>query len=304
MPNLVFRNFKVVDYNQSPSSLELRIPNGGEELRANEKMPILWNSDNVDTIGISFSSNNGKSWTPIVDKIANTNKYLWTVPNIPSDSCLIKLFSSSDKTVYDISDSVFKISEALNLSINLISPNGGEVFVVDSTAEISWTSENIEYVKIYYSINNGMVWQDLVSRPANQGKYKWHIPNKKSDSCKIKITALNNEEIFAISDSCFVITDLVGITKNNLRSDFSLSQNYPNPFNPDTKIEYYIPVKEFVELSVYNVLGQKITTLVNDIKTAGLHTINFNAGNLSSGMYFYKITAGDFSSLRTMILLK
>jgi hypothetical protein len=85
---------------------------------------------------------------------------------------------------------------------------------------------------------------------------------------------------------------------------YELSQNYPNPFNPSTSIQFTIPEAGFVTLKVYNMLGQEIRSLVSGIKEAGSHTIQFNADNLNSGLYLYKIEAGSFTQVRKMTLLK
>lgn len=85
---------------------------------------------------------------------------------------------------------------------------------------------------------------------------------------------------------------------------FALEQNYPNPFNPSTVIKYSIPVDSRVELSIFNVLGEKVATLVNDLQKAGSYEINFDASKLSSGVYLYKIEAGSFVSVKKMILAK
>ncbi|MFN3693685.1 MAG: T9SS type A sorting domain-containing protein, partial [Ignavibacterium sp.] len=85
---------------------------------------------------------------------------------------------------------------------------------------------------------------------------------------------------------------------------FSLEQNYPNPFNPSTTIQYSIGSKQFVRLKVYDVLGNEIITLVNEEKPAGTYSLEFNALNFSSGIYYYKITAGNFSQTRKMICIK
>ena len=85
---------------------------------------------------------------------------------------------------------------------------------------------------------------------------------------------------------------------------FVLNQNYPNPFNPSTIISYSIPSEGKVTIKIYNVLGQEIKTLINRTETAGNHQIIFNAGNLSSGIYLYRIQAGDYTQTKKMILLK
>lgn len=85
---------------------------------------------------------------------------------------------------------------------------------------------------------------------------------------------------------------------------YSLSQNYPNPFNPTTAINYAIPVDGMVTLTIFNSLGEKIRVLVNEVQQAGHYSINFDATQLTSGLYFYKIEAGNFSSVKKMMLLK
>lgn len=97
---------------------------------------------------------------------------------------------------------------------------------------------------------------------------------------------------------------VTGVEKNTSPDNFSLEQNYPNPFNPGTKINYSIKENSFVTLKVFDVLGNEISILVNEEKPAGNYSIDFNAKSLSNGIYFYSITAGDFSSVKKMILLK
>ncbi|MCZ2267436.1 MAG: T9SS type A sorting domain-containing protein [Ignavibacteriales bacterium] len=86
--------------------------------------------------------------------------------------------------------------------------------------------------------------------------------------------------------------------------DFSLSQNYPNPFNPSTTIGFQLEEINFVTLKIYDVLGNEIATLLNEEKLAGTYDIEFNSTGLSSGIYFYKLQAGDFVQSKKMILLK
>ena len=87
-------------------------------------------------------------------------------------------------------------------------------------------------------------------------------------------------------------------------NEFMLSQNYPNPFNPTTKIKYSISQPSQVSIKVYNSLGKEIETLINEYKTAGTYEIFFDAGNISSGVYFYRIVSGNYSETNKMILLK
>lgn len=85
---------------------------------------------------------------------------------------------------------------------------------------------------------------------------------------------------------------------------FMMKQNYPNPFNPTTSIAYQIPVSGFVSLKIYDILGKEVATLVQEMKDAGSYAATWDASELSSGIYFYRITAGRFSSIKKMILMK
>ncbi len=97
-----------------------------------------------------------------------------------------------------------------------------------------------------------------------------------------------------------------GITdeQNKIPSEYSLNQNYPNPFNPTTTIKYSIPKTSNVELKVFDILGSEVAELVNEEKPAGNYTVNFNASRLPSGIYFYRIEAGKFTTTKKLILLK
>jgi hypothetical protein len=94
-----------------------------------------------------------------------------------------------------------------------------------------------------------------------------------------------------------------------LPAEFALAQNYPNPFNPSTTIEYQLPLSSAVNLTVYNITGERISELVNEVKPAGYYSVNFSSANLSSGFYIYRITIAEasgrsFTSSRKMLIVK
>jgi hypothetical protein len=110
-------------------------------------------------------------------------------------------------------------------------------------------------------------------------------------------------------------TDVTELPVGNLPKSFELYQNYPNPFNPTTTIRYQIPNvgtqpstqmagKYIVSLRMYNLLGQEIATLVNEARSAGRYEARFDASNLASGIYFYRLSAGSFTITKAMLLLK
>jgi subtilisin-like proprotein convertase family protein len=115
-------------------------------------------------------------------------------------------------------------------------------------------------------------------------------------------------------DSGYLVQWCVTIQYDNLLANgnngslipqaFSLKQNYPNPFNPSTRITYELPKAEIVKLVVYDILGKEIVVLQNGFKPAGTHIIEYDASNLASGVYFYRIEAGEFTDVKKMLLVK
>ena len=92
--------------------------------------------------------------------------------------------------------------------------------------------------------------------------------------------------------------------QGNILLSFKLYQNYPNPFNPVTSIDYTVPKSNFVTLRVYNLLGEEVSTLVNEVKQSGKYEVKFNGSDLTSGVYFYQMKAGNFSDTKKFILMK
>jgi hypothetical protein len=86
--------------------------------------------------------------------------------------------------------------------------------------------------------------------------------------------------------------------------DYSLAQNYPNPFNPTTNISYSLKATGNVRLSVFDLLGREVATVVNGVQSVGEHQVSFNAANLGSGIYFYRLQAGNTVMTKKMMLLK
>jgi len=116
---------------------------------------------------------------------------------------------------------------------------------------------------------------------------------------------------WAVSDECTILhTTNGGVTfvdDDNPRRTAThdlLQQNYPNPFNPNTTIKYELPKSSVVKLSVYDMLGREISVLINDRRDAGVHEVKFDGSNLASGVYVYRLTAGDFVQSKKLVILK
>jgi uncharacterized delta-60 repeat protein len=121
---------------------------------------------------------------------------------------------------------------------------------------------------------------------------------------KIVLTGNSNGNFATIRVNASSISAIEELTNIESPRDFFLKQNYPNPFNPVTSIQYAISSTQFVTLKVYDLLGREIATLVDEEKPVGTYELNWNAINLPSGVYFYQLQAGEYSSVKKMILLK
>jgi len=107
------------------------------------------------------------------------------------------------------------------------------------------------------------------------------------------------------SDS-FTVDLLTGISakKTNIPNRYDLSQNYPNPFNPSTTIEFDLPKTSEVSLKVFNILGEKVATLLSGSLLSGSHSVEWDASNLASGVYLYRLQAGTYVEIRKMVLMR
>lgn len=192
-------------------------------------------------------------------------------------------------------------------SVAVQSPNGGEVWVVGETEDITWTGVNLNEVKIELSTNNGTDWTTLEESAPNTGTYSWTVAAQdSSDQCLIRITNVENGYVFDVSDDVFTIDIVSGMneTQNQLPTEFGLYQNYPNPFNPATSIKYAVPQTSLVTIKVYDLTGQEVVSLVNEVKEAGIYDLEFDAQNLASGIYLYRMIAGNFIAVKKLNVLK
>ena len=192
-------------------------------------------------------------------------------------------------------------------SLTVQSPNGGEVWLVGETEEITWTDVNVYDVKIELSADNGSNWTTIAESTPNTGTYSWIVEAQdSSDQCLIRITNVDDGLVYDASDAVFTIDIVTSVEElqEDIPTEFNLSQNYPNPFNPVTLIKYQIPNTSHVSIKLYDLTGQEVALLVNEVKEVGTYEIKFDASNLASGVYLYRMVAGDFTSARKFNLLK
>jgi hypothetical protein len=160
-------------------TLTVTAPNGGEHLEIGSKYTVTWTSSGVtDTIRIRFSADGGNNWGKIADNLANSGSWTWTVPNLDSSNCLIRINAiNTDGLPADASNNTFTVGEGGGVPyISLTSPNGGETLVGNTIHSIRWTGSK-EYNSIDIEYYNGSSWNVIVQGAADDGKYDWTVPN-------------------------------------------------------------------------------------------------------------------------------
>jgi hypothetical protein len=139
------------------------------------------------------------------------------------------------------------------------------------------------------------------------GKIILHEGNGIASLTGIVYYSFNQYKFVPRTDADFVGVVFTGVAERTgagIPGAFELSQNYPNPFNPSTTIRYAIPATGMTTLKIFNILGQEVATLVNEVQTAGVYAVRFDASSLASGLYFFRIQSGSFSQVKKMVLVK
>ena len=276
----------------------------------------------LDASGIFKSTNSGVNWTSSFTYGLNTNatSFLIDGSNV--------FFGTFNQGIYRSTDNGMNWAQANNGLSNL----NVRCFTFTSNFIIAGTSGS----GIFLSTNNGDTWgrvadaglTDLniwtilcidnsifagtssgVFLSTNEG-INWNKANTGLKHVSIFSLTVNNGYLYAGTGGSAVwrrplsemITDVEDV--NQVPNHFALEQNYPNPFNPSTKISWQAPVGSWQTLKVYDVLGNEVSTLVNEYKPAGDYEIEFSATNLPSGVYFYRLEAGTISETKKLILLK
>lgn len=194
-------------------------------------------------------------------------------------------------------------------ALAVLSPNGGEDWPVGSTRNITWSATNVDRIEISYRTAPGEGWRRIVQNAdASLGSFAWLVPNTPTTQARVRVMDRTTGTVVDSSDNDFTISGTTAVAEGGIPTKFELKQNYPNPFNPATQISYGLPSEAFVTLKVFNMIGQEIALLVNERQSAGRYTVRFDAQSAgvssSSGLYFYRLTAGDYVEIRKMMLVK
>lgn len=255
-----------------PPDLYVYTPNGSERYYVGSSHWIEWRSINISTIQIDYSINSGDDWINITPAAPGpAGKYLWTIPDVSSSLCLIKISDISDPSNYDTSNAVFRI--LTTPTIDVTSPDGGEEWEIASKHNITWDQTDCTNVKIQFSIDGGDQFQTIIdSTPAAAGTYEWTIPDHESAQCYVKILCVEDLAIYNSSFNPFSIIEPVlpgdcvawwlfktaGYDAGNTRfTDQTGNGHHANNNNGSVGADYttmngttsYLDIDDFLELS-------------------------------------------------------
>lgn len=179
------------------------------------------------------------------------------------------------------------------------------------------TEANYDYCMVEVTSNNGVSWQTVAEYNGTLSTWTQQTIDisrfaNRSTQMKVRFRLVSDAGVTAdgwyvddIVITAYCVAAITGVeNNNNIPAKYSLEQNYPNPFNPVTQINYSLAKDEFVKIKVYDILGKEVAVLVNKNQKAGKYSVDFDAASLSSGLYLYKIEAGDFTDVKKMTLVK
>jgi hypothetical protein len=228
--------------------------------------------------------------TAIINNQQSLNQYLMTEPiNISDNSSFLY------GVQYGITDSLAALQAItgdrfINFKVQLVDDNTGELIG--------------EFDNVNYTANNLYLYNNISYQVNTQG-----IGNR---TVRLKLVLDNNFEaeysLSGIYSDEYVLNKTsvkqINYTGGEVVKSYELSQNYPNPFNPSTTIKFQIPTSGDAVLKIYDILGNEITTLVNEFLETGKYEVNFDATALASGVYIYRLNVNDFVNVKKMVLLK
>lgn len=295
----------------SGGSIAVVSPNGGETWLEGTTDTLRWTSSGfTENVKIELNrSYPSGTWVTLVASAPNTGSYPRNVPTGATTSARVRISRVSRADVNDISNANFTIQGP---TITVLDPNGGETWIEGTQDTIRWSSTNLnENVKI--ELNRSYptgAWAVLVASAPNTGSYLRNVPTGASTAARVRISGVTRADVTDVSNANFTIRPPGSPPfehDNTIASEFRLQQNYPNPFNPNTEIRFDLPEAINVELKVFNILGQEIVTLVDEVRAAGAYRVLWDGKNaagstVASGVYIYQIKTPHFTDAKKMLM--
>ncbi len=282
--------------------------NGGEHWGVGYSHQLTWEISDFDSktstskflnyIKLEYSTNNGSTWSIIRSRFSATSLiYPWTVPNVQSDQCLVRVSKFDDAKLQDVSNNVFSIGSTGTTENIIVWPGDA-----DNDGDVD-----------QYDFNIVKKFENKVGTPRINGSSNW-VGQEATPWYPLESTYADcNGDGVVNSDDFYVILSVNwgkthnGLVKMNqvVVTDYKLLQNYPNPFNPSTILQFELPELSRIDLKIYDMLGEEVAVLANDEEYGyGVHQLEWHPENLASGVYIYRMNAKSIETGKMITIVK
>lgn len=266
-------------------NLELSHPNGNGFYRKGTPVEVVWESEMVDDLTLSYKTSEDGEWVMVAENIqATDNSFMWT-PAEASNWCKVKLSETAHPEAIEESNNNFFVFQ-----LDLTSPTGGEILDGNSIVDISWDYLIANAVKIEFSADNMITWSTIEnSVPVSSSPYQWTVPNINSDECYLRLTIPGLPDMYSVNQIAFSIQKIVGIEDEIEKEELTV---FPNPVIDMLNISFLNNNKsEIIDVEIYNMNGELILSSIERSNKISDTSIKLNVAELAKGMYVLKINS-------------
>lgn len=288
-------NFEIV--RRLRPSITVGYPNGGERLAVDSVVTIGWTASDISgPVSVSYSTDNGTSWSEIATADAAAGALGWTVPSTLSEQALVRV-TGAGGTLSDVSDATFAIEARVVRTLVLDTPNSASVrWREGDDVTVTWTATNVgDAVSVQLSSDNGATWTTTIapSTPASAGSVSWRVPHLSDaplSTLRVRVASLDG--VYAdTSDASFMyepaIASIDGVTTGS--GGLRVVGAYPNPFVHETELRWHQSVSTDLRLRVYSASGMLVYDAPLGRRDAGSNSARIEASSLPSGVYVYEL---------------
>ncbi|MBI5058512.1 T9SS type A sorting domain-containing protein [candidate division KSB1 bacterium] len=293
------------DFSLHTPRLRLVWPNGGELILTGLRLSVQFERVLVNSrlqLQLKREFPDGE-WDQVATNIQADSTAFWITRWPEGGMCRLRLLSMTDSTIADTSDADFILRAP---SIILAAPGGGEQLLAGAPFNILWSAPEHEG-NVRITLNRDYPdgnWETIASNTANTGNYAWTPDLPASEHCRVRVATFYDALSRAESAADFSIVASGLADAEPVPTVFKLEPPFPNPFNQRASISFAVPIASVVELALFDLNGRHVAELAAQAFAPGIHRLQLDGSALASGLYFVRMSAGDFSAIQKLVLLK
>lgn len=279
-------------------------PDFNQQYAPGDSVSLEWDLLNFDTYNLYYRLLTDSEFTLLEANLMDSDSVFsnFIIPNLPGGSVVFRIEEVNDADVW-FQSPFLNITPPKSIAITSIQTSS--TFEPNKRINIDWTSVRVDSVDIFYRLSSESDFTLVAEKRAtSRGRYSlFRVPEAPGDSFIIKLTDSTEDTVFVVSDPILIATPISN-EENDKDLIVSLDQNYPNPFNPSTTISFTLDKPGDVSLTVYNAKGQMVSELTNSTLSAGEKSFTWNASDVASGIYYYRLETESKVFTKKMTLIK